>query len=75
MMRLLVEARPDHADEALARRAGGRCSPRHIRNNIGIGVDVIVGSRQRRALGRQGAARRGLAAERLNRWCGARLRS
>ena len=42
MMRLIVEARPDHADEA-SRAAQAAALAAHIRNNIGIGVDVVVG--------------------------------
>jgi phenylacetate-CoA ligase len=42
MMRLLVEARPDHADEA-SRAAQAASLAAHIRNNIGIGVEVVVG--------------------------------
>jgi phenylacetate-CoA ligase len=42
VMRLMVEARPDHASEA-ARAAQAAVLSTHIRNNIGIGVDVIVG--------------------------------
>jgi phenylacetate-CoA ligase len=42
VMRLLVEARPDHADEA-SRAAQAALLAAHIRNNIGIGVDVLVG--------------------------------
>jgi phenylacetate-CoA ligase len=42
VMRLLVEARPDHADEA-SRAAQQATLAAHIRNNIGIGVEVLVG--------------------------------
>jgi phenylacetate-CoA ligase len=42
VMRLMVEARPDHAGEA-ARSAQSAALAAHIKNNIGIGVDVIVG--------------------------------
>jgi phenylacetate-CoA ligase len=42
MMRLLVEARPDHADEA-SRAAQAAALAAHIRNNIGIGAEVVVG--------------------------------
>jgi phenylacetate-CoA ligase len=42
MMRLLVEARPDHADEA-SRASQAAALAAHIRNNIGIGVEVVVG--------------------------------
>jgi len=42
MMRLLVEARPDHADEA-SRAAQAAALAAHIRNNVGIGVEVVVG--------------------------------
>jgi len=42
VMRLLVEARPDHADEA-SRAAQAVLLETHIRNNIGIGVTVVVG--------------------------------
>jgi phenylacetate-CoA ligase len=41
-MRLIVEARPDHADEA-SRAAQRAALAAHIRNNIGIGVEVVVG--------------------------------
>ncbi len=42
VMRLLVEARPDHADEA-SRAAQAALLETHIRNNIGIGAVVVVG--------------------------------
>jgi phenylacetate-CoA ligase len=42
VMRLIVEARPDHADEA-SRDAQAALLAAHIRNNIGIGVEVVVG--------------------------------
>jgi phenylacetate-CoA ligase len=42
VMRLLVEARPDHADEA-ARAAQAAALSAHIRSNIGIGVEIVVG--------------------------------
>jgi phenylacetate-CoA ligase len=42
VMRLIVEARPDHADEA-SRDAQAVLLGAHIRNNIGIGVEVVVG--------------------------------
>ena len=42
MMRLLVEARPDHADAA-SRAAQGAALTANIRNTIGIGVEVVVG--------------------------------
>jgi phenylacetate-CoA ligase len=42
VIRLLVEARPDHADEA-SRAAQAALLGAHIRNNVGIGVEVIVG--------------------------------
>src|SRR5207302_717047 len=41
VMWLLVEARADHADEA-SRAAQAAMLETHIRNNIGIGVDVAV---------------------------------
>ncbi len=42
VMRLLVEARPDHADEA-SRAGQAALLTAHIRNNIGIGVEVVIG--------------------------------
>jgi phenylacetate-CoA ligase len=42
VMRLLVEARPDHADEA-SRAAQAASLAAHIRNNIGIGAEIAVG--------------------------------
>jgi phenylacetate-CoA ligase len=42
VMRLLVEARPDHADEA-SRAAQAAALRAHIRSNIGIGVEIVVG--------------------------------
>ena len=42
VMRLLVEARPDHADEA-SRAAQAAALSAHIRSNIGIGVEIVVG--------------------------------
>jgi phenylacetate-CoA ligase len=42
VVRLLVEARPDHADEA-SRAAQAALLASHIRNMIGIGVEVVVG--------------------------------
>jgi phenylacetate-CoA ligase len=42
VMRLLVEARPDHADEA-SRAAQAAALAAHIRNNIGIGAEIAVG--------------------------------
>jgi phenylacetate-CoA ligase len=42
VMRLLVEARPDSADEA-SRAAQAALLTAHIRETIGIGVDVLVG--------------------------------
>jgi phenylacetate-CoA ligase len=42
VMRLLVEARPDHADEA-SRAAQAAALSAHIRSNVGIGVEVVVG--------------------------------
>jgi len=41
-MRLLVEARADHADEA-SRAAQAAALSAHIRSNIGIGVEIVVG--------------------------------
>jgi phenylacetate-CoA ligase len=41
-MRLIVEARPELAGEA-SRAGQAAALAAHIRNNIGIGVDVIVG--------------------------------
>jgi phenylacetate-CoA ligase len=42
VMRLLVEARPDHADEA-SRAAQAAALAAHIRNNVGVGVEIVVG--------------------------------
>src|SRR6266700_5113002 len=42
VMRLLVEARADHADEA-SRAAQAAALSAHIRSNIGIGVEIVVG--------------------------------
>ncbi|PWB63975.1 MAG: phenylacetate--CoA ligase [Bradyrhizobiaceae bacterium] len=42
VMRLMVEARPDHASEA-ARAGQAAALAAHIRSVIGIGVDVVVG--------------------------------
>jgi phenylacetate-CoA ligase len=42
VMRLFVEARPERADEA-SRAAEAASLSAHIRSNIGIGVDVVVG--------------------------------
>src|SRR5438045_774134 len=42
VMRLLVEARPDHADEA-SRAGQAAALAAHIRNNIGISVEITVG--------------------------------
>ncbi len=42
VMRLMVEARPDRADEA-SRAAEAASLSAHIRNLIGIGVEVVVG--------------------------------
>jgi phenylacetate-CoA ligase len=42
VMRLLVEARPDRADEA-SRTAQAAALAAHIRNNIGVGAEVVVG--------------------------------
>ena len=42
VVRLLVEARPSHADEA-SRAAQAAALAAHIRNNIGIGVEIVVG--------------------------------
>jgi phenylacetate-CoA ligase len=41
-MRLLVEARPDHADEA-SRAAQSALLAAHLRSSVGIGVEVVVG--------------------------------
>jgi phenylacetate-CoA ligase len=41
-MRLLVEARPDHADEA-SRAAQSALLAAHLRGSVGIGVEVVVG--------------------------------
>lgn len=43
VMRLLVEARPDSADDA-SREAQATLLAGHIRQNIGLGVDVVVGA-------------------------------
>ncbi|TMJ26131.1 MAG: phenylacetate--CoA ligase [Alphaproteobacteria bacterium] len=42
VVRLLVEARPSHADEA-SRAAQAAALAAHIRNNIGIGMEIVVG--------------------------------
>src|SRR6266702_4464274 len=42
VVRLLVEARPSHADEA-SRTAQAAALAAHIRNNIGVGVEIVVG--------------------------------
>jgi phenylacetate-CoA ligase len=42
IVRLLVEARPDHADEA-SRAAQAAALAAHIRSSIGIGVEIVVG--------------------------------
>ncbi len=42
VVRLLVEARPGHADEA-SRAAQAAALAAHIRNNIGVGVEIVVG--------------------------------
>jgi len=42
VVRLLVEARPSHADEA-SRAAQAAALAAHIRNNIGVGVEIVVG--------------------------------
>jgi phenylacetate-CoA ligase len=42
VMRLLVEARSDHADEA-SRAAQAAALAAHIRGNIGISVEIVVG--------------------------------
>jgi phenylacetate-CoA ligase len=42
VMRLMVEARPDHADEA-SRAGQAALLAAHIRNNIGVGVEVVIG--------------------------------
>src|SRR5713226_2874145 len=42
VMRLLVEARPDYADEA-SRAGQAAALAAHIRNNIGVGVEIVVG--------------------------------
>ena len=42
IVRLLVEARPGHADEA-SRAAQAAALAAHIRNNIGVGVEIVVG--------------------------------
>src|SRR6185295_713205 len=42
VMRLLVEARPDRADEA-SRAAQAALLTGHIRQSIGLGVEVVVG--------------------------------
>jgi len=41
VMRLLVEARPDHADDS-SRAAQAALLTSHVRNNIGIGIEVLV---------------------------------
>jgi len=41
--RVLVEARPSHADQ-VAREAQGKLLESHIRNTIGLGLDVVVGA-------------------------------
>jgi phenylacetate-CoA ligase len=41
-MRLLVEARPDHADEA-SRAGQSALLAAHLRSSVGIGVEVVVG--------------------------------
>jgi len=42
VVRLLVEARPSHADEA-SRAAQAAALAAHIRNNIGVGAEIVVG--------------------------------
>jgi phenylacetate-CoA ligase len=42
VVRLIVEARPDRADEA-SRKAEAAALSAHIRNLIGIGIEVTVG--------------------------------
>src|ERR1700730_4901916 len=42
VMRLLVEARGDHADEA-SRAAQAAALAAHIRSNVGISVEIVVG--------------------------------
>ena len=42
VLRILVEARPDYADEA-SRASQAVLLAAHIRNNIGIGAEVVVG--------------------------------
>src|SRR5438477_4229039 len=42
VMRLMVEARPHHADEA-SRAAQAAALAAHIRNNIGISIEIVVG--------------------------------
>jgi len=42
VVRVLVEARPSHADEA-SRAAQAAALAAHIRNNIGVGVEIVVG--------------------------------
>jgi phenylacetate-CoA ligase len=42
VVRLLVEARPDHADEA-SRAVQAAALSAHIRSNVGIGVEIVVG--------------------------------
>jgi phenylacetate-CoA ligase len=42
VMRLLVEARTDHADEA-SRGAQAATLAAHIRSNVGISVEIVVG--------------------------------
>ena len=41
-MRVLVEARPSHAEQA-ARDAQSKLLGAHIRNAVGLGVEVVVG--------------------------------
>lgn len=41
-VRLLVEARPDHADQA-ARAAQSALLAAHLRSTIGIGVEIVIG--------------------------------
>jgi len=42
VMRLLVEARPDYADEA-SRAGQAAALAAHIRSNVGVGVEIVVG--------------------------------
>jgi phenylacetate-CoA ligase len=42
VMRLMVEARPGHADEA-SRAGQAAALAAHIRNNIGISIEIVVG--------------------------------